>query len=311
MSGLRIKMIRTVLIATLAFTVAYHPIASAQDATTQESDTTKKLSASEGFLKDIRDILFANINKLPLYLNQLTKMAISWLAPDNSKTTAELQNNLTRLANTQSVNAQIQLLSQKKFLDEFLDNPASQDTFPNVNDLCFETLLNKPYFNPDTRLKLDPSIDPAYNYTVNASGLNLKHFRPSPSWNPNDRRHPSIAMYIRYYNTASAVQTYNGYVLSELYAESKDNNLAKQTQNQLIQQANDSNWFTQIASENLGIVLRQILLYNSQTYVLLAQLLETQKKLLVSQTMNNALLIAVNQEAENRIYSKASGQLPI
>jgi hypothetical protein len=263
-------------------------------------------SASESYLKDIRDTLLININKLPLYLNQLTKMALSWLAPDDSSATAALQNSFTTLANAKLQNAKTQLDSQNKFLADFFGHPASQDSFLNANDLAYPTLLNQPYFNPDSRA----NSNPAYNYTQYAAGLNIRHKIPLSTWVP-DRQHPGIAMYTNYYNTTSAVQTYNGYILSELYADSRNNNLVKQTQDSLIQQATHSTWFTQIASENIGLVLRQILLYNSQTYVLLAQLLETQKKLLASQAMNNALLIAVNQEAENRIYSKASGKPPM
>lgn len=300
MLGFRIKPVFTILMTTLTLTIVNSPPALAQDATAPAP------SASESYLKDIRDTLLININKLPIYLNQLTKMALSWLAPDDSSSTATLQSSFTALINAKLQDAKTQSDSQQKFLTDFLGNPPSQDKFLNANDITYQTLLNKPYFSPDSR----SNVDPAYNYTQYAAGLNIRHLMPSPNWIP-DRQHPAVTMYTNYYNTASAVQTYNGYILSELYADAKNNNRSKQTQDSLIQQANTSDWFTQIASENLGIVLRQILLYNSQTYVLLAQILETQKKLLASQVMNNALLIAVNLEAENRIYSKASGRPPI
>jgi len=307
MSRFRSKTALAILITVIAFTIAYEVPAQAADPGSVSSSSSglagssPNPSASETYLQQI----LANVNNLPIYLTQLTVMALSWLAPDNSNTTAALQNSFTTLFNQKLQNVQTQLASQQKFLSDFLGNPTSQ-TNPNANDITYPTLLNQPYFNPDPR----SNVDPAYNYTQYAAGLNMRHSKPLPNWVP-DKQHPGIAMYTNYYNTTSAVQTYNGYILSELYADAQNKNLPKQTQDSLIQQASNSQWFTQIASENLGIVLRQILLYNSQTYVLLAQLLETQKKLLASQVMNNALLIAVNLEAENRIYSKASGRPPI
>lgn len=298
----RIKTVSTILMVILTLTIV-NSSALAQDATVQ--GPTLVPGASESYLKEILN----NVNNLPAYLKQLSKMALSWLAPDNSETTANLQNSFTSLFNAKLQNAQTQLNSQQKFLTAFLGHLKSINT-SSENDITYPTLLNQP--DPDPPLKIDPPIDPdpAYNYTQYAAGLNMRHSKPLSTWIP-DKQHPAIAMYSNYYNTTSAVQTYNGYILSELYADAKNNNLSKQTQDSLIQQASDSKFFIQIASENLGIVLRQILLYNSQTYVLLAQLLETQKKLLAAQAMNNALLIAVNLEAENRIYRKASGQLPI
>ncbi|MCE3238166.1 MAG: hypothetical protein K0R24_1147 [Gammaproteobacteria bacterium] len=242
------------------------------------------------------------VNRLPVYLRAMTKMALSWLAPDDSESTAELQHVFTTLGNASIQNAKTQDENQKKFLDYFFAFPKKENDFPNANDLTYQTLLKKPYFTNVIPPK-GTVYDPAYNYILYSSGLNIRHRSP-PTFFLN-KRNPSIGMYINYYNTASAVQTYNGYLLSELYAESKNENNLQKNQTILTQKATSPDWFTQIASENIGIVLRQILLYNSQTYVLLTQLLETQKKLLAAQAMNNALLIAVNQNNEDILYSKA------
>ncbi len=297
MSGLRIKTGTTLLITAFIFASA-----QAQEdtpAASSKSETPTTPTKSESYLKEIRDCLLVNINKLPVYLHQLTKMALSWLAPDDSDITATQQNNFATLANLQLKNSTLQIDSQNRFLRDFLTNPSLQ------NDIIYQTLLNQPY-NPNT-----PSqpIDPAYAYTKYASALNVSH-KDIPLPIHNKKAAAAQLMYINYYKTSSAIQTYNGYILSELYADFKNKNAVKQTQDSLIQKASDSDWFTQIASENIGIVLRQILLYNSQTYVLLAQLLETQKKLLASQAMNNALLISINQEEEGRLYAKANGQVP-
>lgn len=278
--------------------------------TATSASTEAKPSKSEGYLKEIRDTLVANIDKLPIYLNAITKMALSWLAPDDSKTTATLQNQFTQLANAQIENAQTQSENQLLFLNSFNPVPKPDPSDKSdatqmlyklkkkaADDVSYQTLMRpaspeNPYQN-----------DSIFNYTLYASGLNLKHAAPEIYW----RENPSISMYKNFYNTASAVQTYNGYILSELYANSKNGDKIKQTQDKLVEQASGSQWFTEIASENVGIVLRQILLFNSQTYVLLTKLLETQQKILTAQVMNNALLIAINQVDERRLYNKASG----
>lgn len=294
MSARRIKTIFTLL---LTLTLVCSSAVQAQDATTATTTTTTSdpkaatPTTSENYLKKI----LANVNKLPIYLRELTKMAISWLEPDNSNATATLQNSFTTLASARLANVKTQLESQEQFFNSF----AGQTSLAKQAEINYKTLLHS---------NKSPSIgSPAYTYALYATGLNIKHAEPEIRW----RDSPANTMYTNYYNTASAVQTYNGYILSELYADVKNNNRVQTTQDSLVQQASNSDWFTQIASENIGVVLRQILLYNSQTYVLLTQLLETQKKLLTSQTMNNALLLAVSQETENHLYSKAAGKNPI
>lgn len=246
------------------------------------------------------------VNNLPVYLRALTKMALSWLAPDTSQSTAELQNTFTALENASIQNTKTQTENQKKFLDYFFAFPSKQSDFPSANDFTYQTLLKQPYFaDQPNPLQKNTGRDSAYNYTLYASGLNIRHRKP-PTYLLS-KNNASIGMYINYYNTASAVQTYNGYILGELYADSKNGNSVKEKQDSLVQKANSADWFSQIASENIGIVLRQILLYNSQTYVLLTQLLETQKQLLAAQAMNNALLIATSQFNEDMLYTKARG----
>lgn len=298
------KTALAILLAVFTFVILDNVPAQAADSETASTNGSGVASSvSESHLQQI----LANVNKLPIYLTQLTLMALSWLAPDNSETTAKLQNSFASLLKAKLQTAQAQLNNQYDFLSHALQHASNSKTKDLPGDIIYPAaLLHAPYFSKDQ------TENTARNYTEYAAGLNLLHSKPEAGWNePNNRQHPARLMYARYYNTTSAVQTYNGYILSELYENAKNNNSSKQTQDDLIKRVSNSNWFAEIASENLGVVLRQILLFNSQTYVLLAQLLETQKKLLVSQTMNNALLIAVNQEAENRIYSKAKGQASI
>ena len=326
MSKLHRQTAITFIITLFTFFSLFGTCAQAQeDTSATTTSTTAKTSdqtpsKSESYLKEIRDILLINVNKLPVYLNQLTKMALSWLTPDDSDVTAIQQKNFTSLANAELQNIQLRNASQNKMLYDFLKtNPSAPDegllglrgVAPLVDSISYQALVGLPY-NPATQQSQQQAQnEPPYNYIQFASALNIQHKKPPATRPSSDKNYlAAINEYLNYYMTTSAVQTYNGYILSDLYADFKNQNAVKKARDALMQKASEPRWFTQIASENIGIVLRQILLYNSQTYVLLTQLLETQKKLLAAQAMNNALLIAVNQDSERRIYQRASGQPP-
>lgn len=244
------------------------------------------------------------VNNLPNYLNALTALALGWLSPDTSDATANLQQNFTNLANAVSQDQSTQLGLQPRLLGDFFGSNATTSTLPYANDLTFQTLLNQPYFNPDPRNSLTNKVDSAYNYIKNASGMSISHVIPGNNWNgkPADQ-----TKYINYYNTISAVQTFNMYVMSKLYASYSSNNAVDSLQNTLMQQASSSDWFTQAASENIGVVLRQILIYDSQIYVMLNQMLQTQREMLAAQTMSNTLVILGNQFTESNLLGKATG----
>lgn len=313
MSKLRVKTSIILCFTTLAFMHNSLAADTPQD-DAKKSESSEPPSKSEGYLKEIRDILLANVNKLPVYLNQLTKMALSWLAPDNSESTAIQQKNFSTLANVKFENTKMQLDDQNKLLTDFLNPLSKTDTIPGpvTNVISYQTLLNQPPFKSPTSQPpaLTHNPEAAYIYIQNAAALNIHHKKPPFAISNNDKDVTAANQYNNYFMTTSAVQTYNGYILSELYDDFKNNNKAKKTQDELIKNASQPNWFQQIASENLGVVLRQILMYNSQTYVVLAELLETQKKLLAAEAMNNALLITVSQETEKRLYQRANGEPP-
>jgi hypothetical protein len=297
MQRIRSNVFITAGLTTLAWIIFYVSPLKAQ--------TTSTTSNAENYLQQISTYTYGTltqINNLPIYLRQLTILVLSWLAPDDSAATAALQGSFTTLTNAAVQNAVTRASIQPQLLSDFFKNTTQLPPY-NANDLTYQTLLGNLYINPDRR----KNVDPSYHYLVNAAGLNVKHLVPG-NWSGDGNIFP--LMYSNYINTVSAVQTFNGYILSEAYANSKNNGQLKQTQDQLVQQASSSDWFTQIAAENLGIVLRQILLYNSQTYILLTRLLETQKQILTAQTMTNALLIVVNQPTEDILYKKASGRMP-
>ena len=110
--------------------------------------------------------------------------------------------------------------------------------------------------------------------------------------------------------TISAIQTYNAYLLSQVYSDYVNGTQLTQQQNSLMQQASNAAWFTQVASENIGLVLRQILMYNSQVYVLLSQLVQTQKQALAAQAMTNTLIVIGNEFTGSQLLLRARKQQP-
>jgi hypothetical protein len=288
----RIKNVIIVLLTSLTVTIFYilSPRVQADD-----SSILQQIAATT-------NSILTQINSLPAALQTLTELALSWMGPDTSTTTANSQANFTAFTTALLQNTQTATNVQAQLLTDFFNPPAVSTMNNDPSSVAYQTLWG-PYSNKTTN---PPSENnPGYNYLKYASALNITR---SPIFMDNkNKNNVSARLYNNYYNTVSAVQTFNGYVLSNLYANYKNGNVLSTSQQQLITQASDGNWLAQIASEYIGTVLRQLLLYNSQTYVLLSQLLQNQQQLLTAQVMTNSLLIAINQPAETQLYNKASG----
>lgn len=247
-----------------------------------------------------------------LALNNLPEYISNWTSADQSDTSASLQASFSTVNNDALSSITTQAGLQQQLLGIFFatNGITKQSLNGGANDLAYQSLQNVLYFNPDPRTtgSNPQNVDIQMDYIQNASGLNVSH--PLPTGSGFKGSLASRSRYSNYFNTISAVQTYNAYALSRRYAEYKNGNQLSKDQTALIQQASDStNWFKQVAQENIGIVLRQILMYDSQTYVLMTQLLQTEKELLTAQTMNNSLLILLNMPNEDTLYKKAIGTM--
>lgn len=283
--------------------------------------TTSQLNAQEtggGYLQQIAMNTYGilkQVNNLPNYLNGLGQFIISWMTEDSSKTTATMQASFATLGSTiiQDLEAQNNRQLQLQMLADLLGVPVSSLTappaspnsaailksFPNVNDVAYSSLLGTPPLP-----KAQNAANAPYNFIKNAGGMTLTHTMPGMNWQ-GDRE--DIVRYANYYNTVMAVESFNGYVLSNQYAEAKNGNLFNNTQTALITQASNSSWIAEIATEELGKVLRQILMFESQNYILLSQLIQTQKQALMAQTMTNALIILTQQLSESQLVARAQG----
>lgn len=238
-------------------------------------------------------------------------MTPSMYTQDNS--TAKLQSNFSNYTNNILKIADINNNLQNQLTYDFLGDKVTVESAPYVNDLTYQTLLGKPYINPDPRIATYmkslnlaglKNLDPARNYIKNIAGVNIRHVLPDDNWKGGDVDKQN---YKNFYNTISSIQTFNFHILGEIYADYKNGGAASAQQAKLIQQASNSDWFSQVATEPVGLVLRQLLMYNSQLLVIANQLLQTQKEMLAAQAMSNTLIVLGNQFNETLLLNRATG----
>ena len=248
-----------------------------------------------------------------MLITNFTTYVIQWVSNDTSTEP------LTTLSNyTQTLGNNISLQNgldsdgkgaavQTQLLNDLFANVNPKD-ITNVNDLTYTTLLKLPF-----RISSTPSetaVDSAYTFIKNASGLNISHF-PPVTYKFINKTITDQLIYTNYYNTIMAIESFNAYILSGFYIDYLMNQTPlTQQQLALFTQAKDPAWLTQIASQYIGYVLRQILLYESQTFVILTELLQTTKQMVAAQAMNNTLLILNNQANEKKLFQKAA-QIPV
>jgi hypothetical protein len=305
MTGMRkisdlLKKMIVLLSASLAGVMLFASPSSAQDS----SDAQLLTIIAENTTN-----ILNTISGLPSYLTDAHKLVMSMLTtadqasqsgdqPSSSAASiGAMQLNFVNLANAIISNGNSQNTNMATLQNTLLGTDGA--ALPNANDLSYSTLLGNLLYT-DAR---KPAEDSALNYIKNAGALTIKHPLPAPTWQGSDE---NIKKYVSYYNTVTSVESYNAYILGALYAESQSGGALSNAQTALLKQANDPAWFTAVGAEDLGLVLRQLLLYQSQMYVMLGQLLDTQKKMLVAQAMTNSLLIANNNVNENAMIVSAS-----
>lgn len=257
------------------------------------------------------------VDTLPAFLSKITASMLSLTSadpdPDNKDSKAvigDFQGSFVNIANNLIVNSSTQdalqpILNTRLMTDPVSGNPISTSTLSNINDLTYSTLIGAPYVANDPRGK---NVNAGQNYIINASGITLYHTPPA-GWRGSAQ---SQVTYRGYYNTLMAAESFNAYILSDMYANSQNPGGTFNTlQTALIKQASDpTNWFAQISSENIGQVIRQMLMFESQSYVLLSEMLKTEKQMLYAQAMTNSLIIATNASNEDTLLRRAQGSMP-
>ncbi len=260
--------------------------------------------------------ILQRVNNLPASLVQLGTYIENWTNADTTDTSSSMKTTFQQLGQLISQDEDTQLSLQPGLNGALFGNDGSnalslnggkpaktqaQASLTFANDITYSSLLGAPYFAKDPR----PNVNYAQNYVLNASGSNLYHALPTPGWHGSSA---SVMRYQSYYNTIMAATSFNNYVLSGVYA---DKGQFTTLQKSLITQASDpSTWFAKVASENIGVVLRQLLMYQSQVFVLLTEMIQLQRDTLSAQAMNTSVLIANGQLNESTLAASAQGTQP-
>jgi hypothetical protein len=265
---------------------------------------TAAAGASGDYLQEIAQYTNATmtaVNTLPAVLVQAVTYMLSWTAGDTSDQTASLQSTFSNYSTQMQNSASLQGPLLTQLTADYFSNGVTTATLPNANDDSFNTVLGTPFFSPDPRTQNGgPAVNSAYNYLKNVSGISIIHAVPQANWSGTTS---DQSKYQNYYNATSAVATYNGYVLSQLLTDAQAN--LSSSQAALLQQASTSDWFATVASEQIGFVLRQMLMYSSQSFVLQSQLLQIEKEVAMTQAMTNTLIMANGAFTETTLLRNA------
>lgn len=175
----------------------------------------------------------------------------------------------------------------------------------NKDELSYSKVIQK------SEKKDDPQREKqVLSYIKTVAGLNLFHktqgdFRGGKQ---------EAEAYKRFVNTMLAAETYNSYMLAQMYTkyknQDKDNFLGEE-QIKLIEQAKDSDWLVKVRAEPISFVIRQLLLYTSQLLVVQFEMIQIQQKnhqeMMISQGVTNTLLMLIGQYSENQMLRSATG----
>lgn len=172
---------------------------------------------------------------------------------------------------------------------------------PNANELAYASLLGKP---PANKGQFN-----AYNYIKNASVFSFRRPIPDKGWQGKE---DDKKKYKNYFEAITAIQSFNSYVLTQLksdYEADKDPTMTG-LRNDLVRQASSDGFIKQVAGQSMGKVMRQLLLFTSQNFVLNTQIQNSLRQLVAAQAMTNSLTILFNLPNENQLIRNAKG-LPL
>jgi hypothetical protein len=263
-------------------------------------------SATELLLAQIlatSQTILNKINQLPAYIQDITQMAQSWnTTKDDNNVIGNNQAGFATLSNTDATAISQQIALSQEFTKAFLTAGSTSMPF-NSYELGYSVLLNQP-ISPvpgenanDRQQKLEEAKK---NYLKYISGSDILFKQAQNGWNDDTKK-----QYQGIYNTAASISSYSAFLLSGLYT----NQTKETTRTNLVHQATSSSWFTQVATESLGLVLRHILMYTSQSYVELSHISKAQQDQLAIQAMTNSLLVLyANYAVAQSVSAMASMQ---
>jgi hypothetical protein len=246
------------------------------------------------------------MNQSPAYIESITEMAESWIETDDpANTIGNSQYTFSSLGDLRTTNEENQISATVSLTQQFLQAGSfntSKPTLPsNANDLTYSILFGKPIIQPNPALGQSTNFNQnIQNYIKNATGSTLILDQPNPNW-PDGK---TKTQYSNLYNTLASIESYNQYLISGLATLKNSQDLSAE----LTAQATDPDWFKQISTEALGLVLRHMLMYVSQSFVQINQMVDLQQKQLAVQAMTNSLMIVLVQSNVGSQLQLKAGQ---
>ncbi len=228
-------------------------------------------------------------------LQAIDTFGTNWLSTtDSSKMLASNQQDFADMNKAFTSAADTQLTQTGERTKIFSQGGSAHPNAPllpfNSNQLSYTTLMAKPLipYSDDGIEKGKALNTDIPSFISNLTGTNIKLNQPNPGWKDSSAK----TAYQNFYNTLSAVQSYNSHALSGLYFQ----NYFYQQEQALTNKISDPNWFAQIGSEPLGIVLRHILMFNSMMFVQQERMLEQQREqIAIEASMSSLLTMYVGQ----------------
>ncbi|MHB1946840.1 MAG: hypothetical protein ACYCQI_01845 [Gammaproteobacteria bacterium] len=246
--------------------------------------------------KDTADIL-TGIQTLPQYISAyfqpLFLYATSWLAEDDKADglLATYQNAIATVNRDAMQNRRMQDAATMELTKTFLKNGSFNRqslTLPEfANGLSYSVFFGKGVKIDTTQDQKTRPEELMKDYVRNLTGANFLIYQPAPI--KGSKIPPNS--YTFFYYSVAAIQSFNSHILSQLLTVPDKNG---QSQREfLLNQASSSSWFKQLGSEKLGLVIRHILMYDSQIYATLSRLESLQKDHLAATAMTNTLLMFI------------------
>lgn len=260
------------------------------------ADSTRKNNPSD-YLHQIADNTFA-------FLKTFNYFALNWLQIYTVPSSVELDPLFENYGKTSNTNQ----LGQLSLLNELYSLELKNTVFKTdiSADTDYATLvqnINAVTGKPEP-ISADLKLYAKY-FVKYASGLNIPHNSPYEMDPGKDTR--AVKKYYSLYKTMNSIASYNAYVLSEHLVDMQTDFKLTQIQRDLKSYASDNKWVTHINEElSMGVILRQLLLFTSQMYIISLQSLETQKQLLATMAMTNSLIILSTGNYEKTLYDDAT-----
>lgn len=240
--------------------------------------------------------MLVKLNNVPDYISSMLQYIVNMQKTDDSASTSEMQANFATIGTLFSKDYTMQQGIQEQINADLLG--ATSEKNPSRDEVLYSALLTSYDANNPNSKALFAN---AYRYMRNASGIGLIAQQPR-----RDKMGLAADTYKAYYDSITSVKSFNAYVLSNRLTEMLNGNGLSPAQAALAVQASNSNWIAQIATEEIGKVLRQLLVFQSQTYVLLSEMVQTQKQMLMAQAMTNTLLIATSKSTQDNLYQAST-----